>query len=244
MVITYILLALCVVSIALMELSPRLYFEKSSEVKEIAHPVSELERKYKTRGTLQYAVMRIITATLIATLGIVGAVQTNMGMISFTICAFVLVMVADVMFALSHLKGFNKPLFKKIGFVTKVFSQIAFALSLSIIIDNGTVAVASVVLGFILGAIVNKLINKRQFELRAYVTLANSLVFSNLALAIVALLYSVSVFTVLLLVGFVVVLVGVTLYIINCKAEWCYYAVSVMHSVGYTLVAMAYGFLF
>lgn len=244
MIVTYILFALCVVSAALMELSPRLKFERAHEVKNPAQAVGELERRYQTHGTLQYATMRIVTAALIAALGIVGALQTNMGNIWFSICAFVLIMAADVLIALSHLKGFSKTLLKKIGFIVKTFSQIAFVLSLSAIINNGTVALATVLLGFILGAIVNKLINRRKFEMRAYVTLANSLVFSNLALTIIAVLYSVSAFTLLAIIGFAVVLFGVTFYIINCKAEWCYYIVSIMHSVGYILIAFAYGFAF
>lgn len=244
MIITYILLALCIVSMTLMELSPRLHFEKSSEVKNPAQPVSELERAYKTRGTLQYAIMRITTAALIAALGIVAAAQTNLGTLAFTITAFVLLMSADDLIAVSHLKGMNKVLLKKLGFIAKVFSQIFFILSLSTIIDNGEVALATAILGFIVGAIINKLINKRPFEMRAYVTLANSLTFSNLGLAIIALLYSTSAFTLLALIGFSVVLCGVTLYIVNCKAEWCYYATSIAHSLGYILIALAYAYTF
>lgn len=244
MIITYILLAMCIISMILLELSPRLYFEKSSEVKNLAQPVSELERAYKTRGTLQYAIMRITTATLIATLGIVSAIQTKMGVLAFAIMAFVLFMTADDLIAVSHLKGMNKLLLKKLGFIAKVFSQIFFIFSLSTIIDNGEVTLATAILGFIVGAIVNKLINKRPFEMRAYVTLANSLTFSNLGLAIIALLYSTSAFTLLALIGFSVVLCGVTLYIVNCKAEWCYYATSIAHSLGYILIALAYAYTF
>lgn len=243
MIVEYILLALSVIALVLMEISPHLVFE-SPKNQGVGYTAGRTQSKFRVYGTKQYFIMRVVFVLLVTSLGVFGAVETELGQYAFTVCAFGLFMTAEILMAVHELKNASKTLLKKLGFVAKTLSLVFFVLAFGSIISNDIVSLATTLLGFIVGAIVNKLANKRPFRLRPYITSAYSLTFSVLALCIIAVLYSVSEFTVLELVGFSVLTVGGMIYILNLKTEWSYYASSVMHSVGYVLVALGFGFTF
>lgn len=247
MEITYILLALSFIALVLLLLSPRYdenympHNKKRREIDEIKFAESQSGKRMQNNESLQYGVMRIVTSVFIGALGIYGATLCPESAKLFLAFAFVFIVLANIMLACGHLKGFDVILFTEISLIGKIVAQILFAIGISIIIDNGEVCLPTILLGFIVGAILLKLLVHKTTPVHSYFALANALKFSNLALAIIALLYRAYAFPILLIVGYVLLLSGSTAYVVNKKGFE--FLSSCLHYLGYIFVALSFNFV-
>ena len=246
MEITYILLALALLALICLVLSPRFVAQSNLSsarkgIDEIKFAESEYHKRNNSTESFQYSIMRIVVSVLIVALGIYGAYKSMVPMPLYMVFAFVFILLANIAIACGHLGGFDLVLYTKLGIIAKVLAQLCFAIAFSLIINNATVCVATILLGFIVGAIYFKFLIKHISTVHSLFVLVNSLKFSNLALGIIALLYSAYAFPILLIIGYVFVLVASTLYVIN-KQE-LQFAIPALHYLGYIFIALSINFV-
>lgn len=239
-----IFLALNIVALLLLELSPK-YVEakspnkKTREIDEIKFAESERSKQIQANETTQYAVMRIIVSLLIAVLGIIGAM--NVPMPAYATFAFIFLFIANLAIALGRLEGFDVIKYTTLGLVAKIFAQLCFIIAISLIIDNTEVCVATVLLGFIVGAVYLKVILKKSTLVHSYYVLVNALKFSNLGLCIIALIYNQYAFPILAVVGYVLIIASSTMYVVNKKG--LIYLSSSLHYIGYIILALSLSYV-
>ena len=247
MEITYILLALAIISLICLVLSPRYVLSQVKETKknginEIKFAESQYHKRMTANESLQYSIMRIVTSIFITALGIYGAYASNVPMPIFMTFAFVFILLANLANAFGHLKGFDLVVYFRLGIIFKILAHLCFAVAFSLIKDNGTVCVATFLLGFIVGAIYLKMLIKHFTPVHSLFALANALKFGNLGLAIIALLYEVYAFPILLIIGYVMILGASTMYVVNKKE--LQFASSALHYLGYIMIALAVNFVY
>lgn len=246
MELTYIFLAICVICLILLLLSPRFLEsvnkpKKRREIDEINFAESQYSKRKDINESNQYAIMRTIMAIAIGILGIYGATLNYNSAQLYLVFALLFVVLSNISVTCGHMQGLDVLSFTKYALVGKVIAQGLFAIAFSILINNGTVCIATILLGFIAGAVYFKVLVHKTTAVHSYFALANALKFSNLALAIIALLYNIDAFSILLLVGYALLLVGSTFYVINKKG--LEYVSSACHYLGYILIALSLSFI-
>ena len=246
MELTYIFLALCVVSLILLLLSPR-YIDSIDKPKvrrgidEIKFAESQYSKRKNINENKQYAIMRTVVAVSIGILGIYGASIDSGTSQLYLVFALIFVILSNISITCGHTRGLDVLTFTKYALVGKIVAQILFAIAFSILIDNGTVCIATLLLGFIVGAVYFKLLVHNTTAVHSYFTLANSLKFSNLGLAIIALLYNTEAFSIFLLIGYAILLTGSTLYVVNKKG--LEFVSSACHYLGYIFIVLSFSFI-
>ncbi len=244
---TIILLVLSIISLILLELSPKSVADKQTTKKsreideEMKFVESQKYKRVKANETVQYAIMRIITTLFIVALAINGAVVSNIPSPLYVTFAFIFVFLANLAIALGRLENFDVIKYTTLGLVAKIFAQLCLIIGFSLIIDNGTVCVATAILGFIVGAVYLKLILKKSTLVHSYFVLVNALKFSNLGLIIIALLYKQYAFPILALIGYVLIIAGSTMYVVNKKGLM--YVSSSLHYLGYIMLALSINYV-
>jgi len=246
MELTYIFLAICVICLILLLLSPRFLDsvnkpKKRREIDEVKFAESKYSKRRDINESNQYAIMRTIVAVSIGVLGIYGASLDSGSAQLYLVFALIFVILSNIAITCGHMRGLDVLAFTKYALVGKVVAQILLAIAFSILIENGTVCIATILLGFIVGAVYFKLLVHNTTAVHSYFALANSLKFSNLGLAIIALLYNADAFSILLLVGYAILLAGSTFYVVNKKG--LEFASSTCHYLGYILIALSLSFI-
>lgn len=245
--ITIILLTICILSLILMQISPRHILDAlpdkktNNELNKINFAESTYYKRNKANETMQYSIMRIVVSIFIATLGIYGVEISKIDSPVFLVLAFVLFILANLTISFGQREGNDVIKFTVFGLALKIVVQILIIIGLSIIINNFTVCVATSFLGFIVGAVVIKFVIKKSNLVHSYYVLVNALKFSNLGLLIIALLYESYAFPILAILGYSAILISSVLYVID-KKEFTYLA-SILHYLGYIIFALSLNYV-
>lgn len=246
MELTYIFLSLCIVALILLLISPKSVANhtqksKKREIDELKFTQSEFRKRLNADQSIQYAVLRIVLALLIFILALIGIANIESEATYYLGFGIGFVVLANIVVTCGHLQGIDVLKFTKYALVGKIIGQILLAIGLSVLIANGTVSIATIMLGFIVGAVYFKLLVHKTTAVHSYFALGNSLKFSNLGLAIIALIYKVYAFPILLTIGFTLVLGGSTTYVVNKKGLELLTAL--LYYAGYILIALSFNFI-